>query len=357
MQIKLFTPPKFEKKPLDLEYLNNITNKTWTYSASGRSSIYHILKDLNSNKILVPAYICSTVLEPLRKLHIKPIFYDIDKEDLNPSLDSIKRLSKRYDIKVALVASMYGNPAALLEIEKYCKENEIFLIDDAAQSFGAKLDDRYIGTFGDAGFFSFSPGKPTAGHMGSFFWSNQEIKIKRTSHCFTHYLRWFDFYLNRYKIYTPYNKIYRKIVNISSRMLLKIVDIKNDKICDFEKHILGGILYDALTHDFSFRQKYHNIFVDMFKNNKYFTVIKNIRGEANNHKIVIVFRNKNITSRFLRYMEQNNISVLNGYLLLGDDLENLPNAKIIDRCIVELPIEDDKQKMKYLFDKVKEFGN
>jgi len=169
MKINIFTPPRFTKQPLDIEYLNNTTNKQWHYTSNGRASIYQILKPLNITQILVPVYICETVLVPLKKLNIKPIFYDLDIDDLNPSLESIEKLSKKYDVKAVLVASIYGNPANLVEIEKYCFKNNIFLIDDAAQSFGAKLDGRLVGTFGDAGFFSFSPGKPTAGHMGSFF--------------------------------------------------------------------------------------------------------------------------------------------------------------------------------------------
>ena len=138
--IKIFTPPKFEKQPLNIEKLNFLTNKNWIYSSSGRSSIYHILKDKHIDKILIPIYICDTVLKPLKKLNIKPIFYDLDIVDLNPSLDSIKKLAIKYEVKGVLVASMYGNPANLLEIENYCKENNIFMIDDSAQSFGAKLD-------------------------------------------------------------------------------------------------------------------------------------------------------------------------------------------------------------------------
>ena len=54
-------------------------------------------------------------------------------------------------------------------------------------------------------------------------------------------------------------------------------------------------------------------------------------------------------------MQKNNIMVLNGYELLSDDLSDLPNAKYIDKKVVELPIEDDKIKMAYLFEKVEEF--
>jgi len=353
MKINIFTPPKFKKQPLDVEYLNKRTNKIWQYSTNGRSSIYHILKDLKIDKILIPAYICSSVLEPLKKLNIKPIFYDLDIEDLNPSLDSIKKLSIKYDIKVVLVASMYGNPANLVKLEQYCKDNNIFLIDDAAQSFGAKLDDRYIGTFGDAGFFSFSPGKPTAGHMGSFFWSSKTVNIKRTTHCIFHYFKWLDFYFNRLNIYRFGNKF--RLLTYINIILLKVFNLTNDKICDFEKNILGGILNCNLNNKFDFRQKYINEFINIFSKSKNFRVIKHRRGIPNNHKIVVLFYNQNRANEFIKFMLNSNIYASNGYILLTSDLKELPNCKVIDKCVVELPIESDEDRMKYLFKKVREF--
>jgi len=351
MQIKIFTPPKFSKKSLNIDALNQKTNREWYYSSSGKASIYHILKELNITKILIPIYICDSVLVPLRKLNIEPIFYDIESEDLNASLDSIKSLATKYRIDTLLVASMYGNPADMIAIEQYCKEQGIFLIDDSAQSFGSELENRDIGTFGDAGFFSFSTGKPTAGHLGSFFWSNQEVEIKRTKHCLIHYFRWLDFYYNRYKIYDKTSKIVVKAINLFSRFQLKLIDIIDDDICKFEEKILGGILSDSFT----FRQIYHNKFIVEFKDNRSFRVIHSIRGKSNNHKFILLFNKAELAQYFIKYMQKNSIYASNGYRLLSSDLEHLPNSKKIDRCVVELPIEDNRERMEYLFKKVRKF--
>jgi dTDP-4-amino-4,6-dideoxygalactose transaminase len=353
MKINLFTPPNFKKHNLNIESIDTPNGRPWVYSSYGRSSIYHILRLLDINNILVPIYICSTVLEPLKRLNIEPIFYDLDTKDLNPSLDSIKSLVAKYDIKAVLVASMYGNPANLNEIEKFCKKNGIFMIDDAAQSFGAKLDNKSIGCFGDAGFFSFSPGKPTAGHMGSFFWSNHTVDIKRTKHCLVHYIKWLYFYFNRYKIYTS-GKLTKFLMMILNLIVSKYADIYYDDICEFEKSILGGVL----NEDFAFRQRYHNEFAKVFADNEYFRVVQSIRGVPNNHKMVICFKDKELAQEFISFMKQNEIYISNGYEMLSKDLEELPNAKKIDRRVVEMPIEDDDEKMDYLFSKVKEFdGN
>jgi len=353
MKIEIFTPPKFKRKPLNLEKLDYTTGKKWIYASNGKSAIYHILKDLNVDKILIPVYICSSVLVPLRELNIKPIFYDLDIDDLNPSIESIKKLSKKYDVSAVLVASMYGNPANLTEIEQYCKENNLFMVDDAAQSFGAKLNNRYIGTFGNAGFFSFSPGKPTTGHMGSFFWSNNSIVIKREKQCLLHHIKWINFYFNRYKIYES-NFCTKKFLSFVDRVINKLFSFWNDDICEFEKDILGGILESNFSDEYAFRNKYIEEFCMTFKDSKYFRVLYPLRGKANGHKIVLIFQEKSIAKRLIAFLNKNSIYASNGYKLLEYNID-VSNAKLIEHKVVELPIEESREKMDYLFKKVKEF--
>ena len=60
-------------------------------------------------------------------------------------------------------------------IEAICRKQKVLLIDDAAQAFGSVVNGRYIGSFGDGGFFSFSPGKPTAAHRGGVLLDETEI--------------------------------------------------------------------------------------------------------------------------------------------------------------------------------------
>lgn len=195
--IEIFTPPFFSPETFEISYLNSLMNKNMFYASKGRYAIMHIINSFPEiDSILLPAYLCDSVLKIVKQLGLKYFFYDIESDDLNASLDSIKLMVEKTQVKAVFVASMYGNPANLLEIEQFCKEKKIRLIDDAAQSFGAELNGRPIGSFGDAGFFSFSPGKPTAGHMGSFFWTqNESYKIAYKHHRIIHKLVYWDFIL------------------------------------------------------------------------------------------------------------------------------------------------------------------
>ena len=57
-----------------------------------------------------------------------------------------------------------------------CGENKIMLIEDCAQAQGAKIENKYVGSFGDAGCFSFYPTKIiTTSEGGMLVTSNKRI--------------------------------------------------------------------------------------------------------------------------------------------------------------------------------------
>jgi len=355
--IDIFAPADFIRQSLNLPELNKIFGRNLTYASMGRFALYHILSSLKiHDKILLPAYLCPSVLLPLRLLKIQPVFYDIDKNDLNASRESIEFLSKKFKVKTVLVASLYGNPADLAGIEKFCQISGIKLIDDAAQSFGAKLDGRLVGSFGNAGFFSFSPGKATAGHLGAFFWTeNPEYVFARTRHCLFHRLVYLDFYFNRLRRgqYRPY-QVFGALTGLR-KIYSRLIDIRNDDICQFEENILGGIVGGVFSGSFQFRKKYFSAFVERFRDNRYFRIIQPRRGEPVNHKIVLCFSEMEIARKFINYMRANKIYCSAGYSLLTTDWQYLPNCQDISEKIAELPIEDDEKKMEYLFERVESF--
>ena len=133
-------------------------------------------------------------------------------------------------------------------------------------------------------------------------------------------------------------------------MVSKIFDLSNDNIADFELEVLGGIIDGIKNRSFDFRNEYYREFSNRFCENKLFKILKTKQGQPKNHKIVIRCNDKKIAKELLVFCSKYNIYVNNGYKLLTDKLDNLPITKAIDGCIVEMPIEDNYDKMKYLFD-------
>jgi len=105
-----------------------------------------------------------------------PVFCDIDIDSYHISLDSIKRMySPR--VKALIYTHLFGNMTDTTEIEQFCKEKGIALIEDAAQSLGSSLNDRKAGTIGDSSSFSFNTNKVIAGINGGgvYLTDNNEL--------------------------------------------------------------------------------------------------------------------------------------------------------------------------------------
>ena len=353
MFIKKFKPLEFSEEDLNIEDLSKKTGVNWIYASSGKAALYHCLQSLNvKGKVLVPVYICSSILRPLDKLGLPYICYDIKVDDLNADIIDLEKKIIDHQISCVLVASMYGNPANMDEIELLCQKHNIPLIDDAAQSFGSKCNNKFIGTFGDAGFFSFSPGKATPGHLGAFFWTkNREYSIKRTNHYFLHKLAYWDYYYNRYSIYHYEKYKVLKILTYLKYVLFNFFNLYNDKINEFEKPVLGGIL--LANQEQTFRQtilKYIRIeFTDL-------TALKLVTlggDNSNNHKIVFICDRIDLTQSILLLLKKSKIYASNGYKLLKKG-EGCSNAKNIRSRIIEIPLEEDINKRIYIIKKLKE---
>ncbi|MEY4468008.1 MAG: hypothetical protein RIR21_1801 [Pseudomonadota bacterium] len=357
--IEKFVPPAFSRADLDLGSLEKLFNKQLHYASNGRSALYQvILANQGWTKMLIPTYVCSSVIIPLRKANIEPVFYDINPDDLNGSLDSLEYMAGKHSVRAALLPSMYGNPADLERAEELCQNKGIYLIDDAAQSFGARVHDRYVGSFGNAGFFSVSPGKPLAGHMGAFYWADQTAELLRTRHDFVHYIKWLDFWIRRLNAYTSSKFIgLNPLLEYGTVALTKFIDLSLDSMAPFEAPILGGLLKSSLSGQFEFRQKYFSEFEKRFSESNHFSLVCSLRGAPKNHKIVLRCVSPEIATNLRSFLAQRQIYTSGGYPLLSQGGGHLKNAAQINGCIVELPIEDDAHRMAYLFDIVQKFND
>lgn len=109
------------------------------------------------DEVLVPAntYI-ATILAITENggipIFVEPdIYFNMDAGALE------EKISER--TKAILAVHLYGQAANMEKIAQVAKKNELFLVEDCAQSHGAKVGNRMTGSFGDAGCFSFYPTK------------------------------------------------------------------------------------------------------------------------------------------------------------------------------------------------------
>ena len=110
------------------------------------------------DEIIVPSFtFIATGYAPLY-VNAKPIFADVEVETFG--LDPKDVLNKITDKTKAIIPVHYGGiPCRIEELKEIAEEKKIILIEDAAESFGAKYKNQYVGTFGDAAIFSFCHNK------------------------------------------------------------------------------------------------------------------------------------------------------------------------------------------------------
>ncbi|MFH0955236.1 MAG: DegT/DnrJ/EryC1/StrS family aminotransferase [Candidatus Micrarchaeota archaeon] len=109
----------------------------------------------------------------------KTVFVDIKpgQYNINPEKIQEKITPKT---KAILPIHLFGHPANLKEIKRVADENDLALIEDCCQAHGATANNRKVGTFGDAGCFSFYPSKNLGafGDGGALVTNNQNIYKK-----------------------------------------------------------------------------------------------------------------------------------------------------------------------------------
>ena len=106
----------------------------------------------------------------------RPVFVDIDPFDLN--LDPSKIEDAITDsTKAVMPVHLYGHPARMTEIKEICDENDLALIEDAAQAHGAEHGGQRVGTFG-TGCFSFYPTKNMTTGEGGIITTNDDEVVR-----------------------------------------------------------------------------------------------------------------------------------------------------------------------------------
>jgi perosamine synthetase len=105
----------------------------------------------------------------------KPVFIDVEPDNFHIDCTKIKDVINE-KTKAIMPVHIFGSTAKMDEIKKYAKENNIFIIEDACQAFGIKYKDKYCGTIGDIGCFSFFADKIiTTGEGGYICTDNDEL--------------------------------------------------------------------------------------------------------------------------------------------------------------------------------------
>ena len=150
-----------EVKAFEEEFAAFIGTKYCVGVASGLDALIISLECLGlpaGSDVLVPSntYIASILAIIRARLHPVLVEPDIWTYNMNPA--ELERKCTP-NTSAVLVVHLYGKPCKMDEISTFCKERGLKLVEDCAQSHGAKFNGRMTGSFGDFGAFSFYPTK------------------------------------------------------------------------------------------------------------------------------------------------------------------------------------------------------
>ncbi len=140
--------------------------------------------------VIVPAFSFASSAEVMPLLGAIPIFIDIESEtfNLDPSklADTFKTATEMgIKVKGIMSVGLFGQPADMKPINEFAKNNDLWVLDDAAQSFGGKYNGNNVGNLCEVSATSFFPAKPLGcyGDGGAIFTNDPEIyEIANSSH-------------------------------------------------------------------------------------------------------------------------------------------------------------------------------
>lgn len=181
----------FRVRELEKKLKIKFKSKECQVVSSGTAAIKIALKAMGvkpGDEVITQSFNFIATVEAIVDCGAIPIITKID-DSLNMCPNDLKkRITKK--TKVVIPVHMLGFSANIKEIIKICKRNNIFILEDNCEAVGAKYQNKFLGTVGNAGIFSFDHGKNiTTGEGGAIITNNRKIfKFAKEYHDHGHQL-------------------------------------------------------------------------------------------------------------------------------------------------------------------------
>lgn len=150
-----------------------------TMYSYGRTALYVFLKilQLQNIEVICPAYTCVVVPHAIVLSQNIPVFVDCEKDSFNMSLDELeKEITPK--TRVVILTHLFGYPLDIDKAEEIIRaaerkyQHKIYIINDAAHSFGAKWEGRLVTSHGDASIFGLNISKLMSSIFGGMIITN-----------------------------------------------------------------------------------------------------------------------------------------------------------------------------------------
>ncbi|MDA9564129.1 DegT/DnrJ/EryC1/StrS family aminotransferase [Flavobacteriales bacterium] len=171
-----------ELEAFEEEFADYIGVKHCIGVANGLEGLFLSLKALdikNGDEVIVPSNTYIATVLAVSQVGATPVFVEpnIQTHNIDPNLIEAKITSKT---KAILPVHLYGLCADMIAIKAIAEKHNLFIVEDVAQAHGSKIGDKYAGSFGDTGAFSFYPTKNLGAYGdGGAITTNDDVLAKK----------------------------------------------------------------------------------------------------------------------------------------------------------------------------------
>ena len=186
------------------ENIASYTGAKYAIATSNGTSALHISLLLanvgQSDEVITQPLTFIATCNAISYCGAQPIFIDVDKDTMGLSPSSLKYFFENNTtvknnqcinnktskvIKACMPMHTFGHPCRIDEIKEICDTYNVFLIEDAAESFGSLYKGKHTGTFGQMAAFSFNGNKIITSGGGGCIITNDKILAKKAKHLTT----------------------------------------------------------------------------------------------------------------------------------------------------------------------------
>ena len=283
------------------------------------------------DEVLIPALCWSTSIWPLVQFGLKPVLVDIDIQTLNINIeDLIKKITKK--TKAIMLINVLGISSDLFKIKKIANKYKLIIIEDNCESLGSRLKNKYLGTFGDYGSYSFYYSHQITSGEGGMITCNKkedyDILFALRSHGWLGGTRHYKRSLKSYNQYAKQNpQLDPRYIFINSGFNLRPTDIQAaiahnqfnrlDKLKKF-RNINRNLLLNKITKS----KKWNNQF-------QFISIPKDIDPSWMGLPILLSKRFKNKKKKFMTILDKMGIETRP---IISGNFANQPAAKLYKLC-------------------------
>ncbi len=162
---------KFEK-----EFANYIGVKHAVGVNSGTAALHAAIASLDigpGDEVIIPPFTFIATASSILHNNAIPVFADIDDKTYTLNPESVKKMITERT-KAIIPVHLAGVTADIDPLLEIARENNLFIVEDACQSHGAKYKGKKVGSIGDLGAFSFYPSKNITTGEGGMITTNDD---------------------------------------------------------------------------------------------------------------------------------------------------------------------------------------